>query len=253
MVKDNPGASGVPPNTRPADPRAGDGLAAKLGDLARSLQSEDEEAILHHMVRAAIDLVPGADEASISLVVGRRRIESRAPSSDLPRQVDALQSSTGQGPCLDAAYKQRTVKVADMSTERRWPAFAKGALALGAGSMLSFQLFVVGDTLGALNLYSRKANAFNDESEHAGLLVAAHAAVAFAEAQKSTQLHGALSNRDVIGQAKGILMERYKITADQAFVLLARASSDTNVKLVRAAEQLCSTGELPRHTAAQSG
>ncbi len=243
----------MPQGAGPAGAEDREGLAVKLGDLARSLQSEDEEAILHHMVRAAIDLVPGAEEASISLVVGRRRIESRAPSSALPQQVDALQSTTGQGPCLDAAYKERTVMVEDMSTERRWPAFAKGALALGAGSMLSFQLFVVGDTLGALNLYSRKANAFSDESEHAGLLVAAHAAVAFAEAQKATQLHGALSSRDVIGQAKGILMERYKITADQAFVLLARASSDANVKLVRAAEELSSTGELPHRTRAQSG
>jgi transcriptional regulator with GAF, ATPase, and Fis domain len=229
-----------------------DGLAVQLGELARSLQSEDEEAILHHMVRAAIDLVPGAEEASISLVVGRRRIESRAPSSDLPRRVDALQSSTGQGPCLDAVYKERTVRVADMGAERRWPEFAQGALALGAASMLSFQLFVVGDTLGALNLYSRRANAFNEESEHAGLLVAVHAAVAFAEAQKATQLHGAMDSRDVIGQAKGILMERYKITADQAFVLLARVSSDTNVKLVRAAEVLADSGELPRRARADA-
>jgi transcriptional regulator with GAF, ATPase, and Fis domain len=172
-------------------------------------------------------------------------VQSHAPSHELPLRVDALQSETGQGPCLDAVFEHRTVSVPDMANEDRWPRFAARAAELGAGSMLAFQLFVEGDNLGALNLYSRSTKAFDTESEEIGLLVAAHAAVAFAESRKMTQMHDALASRDLIGQAKGILMERYKITAAQAFILLGHSSSRTNTKLIRVAEHLTGTGELP--------
>jgi hypothetical protein len=116
---------------------------------------------------------------------------------------------------------------------------------LGIHSMLAFQLYVVEDNLGALNLYSADTDAFNDESEHVGLLFAAHAAVATAGARKVRDLVRAVSTRDLIGQAKGILMERHKLTDDQAFGLLVRASQHTNVKLVEIARRLTETGELP--------
>ncbi len=183
-------------------------LAQQMGDLARALQAEDdEEAILAHLVKSAIDLVPGADEASISVVTGRKTVRSHAPSGDLPKEVDALQAVTGQGPCLDAVFEHRTVHVPDMASEDRWPRFASGAAKLGAASMLSFQLFVAGDNLGALNLYARSPNAFDTESDEIGLLIAAHAAVAFAEGRKMGQMHDALASRDLIGQAKGIQRE----------------------------------------------
>ncbi|MCU1555902.1 MAG: histidine kinase, partial [Arthrobacter sp.] len=90
-------------------------LAARLSDLARELQHEDDaDAMLAGIVHAALELVPHAADASISLVSGRRKIVSRAASSELPRQVDALQSETGQGPCLDASYEDRVVSVADL-------------------------------------------------------------------------------------------------------------------------------------------
>jgi AmiR/NasT family two-component response regulator len=105
-------------------------------------------------------------------------------------------------------------------------------------------LFVEGDDLGALNLLARQPGAFTDESERVGLLFASHTAVALAQAQKLNHLSTALVSRDVIGQAKGILMERYKISASQAFALLARASMDTNRKLHEVAEYLTDTGVL---------
>jgi AmiR/NasT family two-component response regulator len=107
--------------------------------------------------------------------------------------------------------------------------------------MLSFQLYVSGDNLGALNLYNGSPEAFSDQSEHVGLLLASHAAVAMAGAQHEEQLLQAVATRDLIGQAKGILMERYKITADQAFSLLIRASQDTNSKLRDVADHLIAT------------
>jgi transcriptional regulator with GAF, ATPase, and Fis domain len=222
-----------------------DVLAGRLGALARALQREsDSESILATMVRGAIDLIPGIDQGSISVVHDRTNIGSRAPSSALAEEVDALQGETGQGPCLDAMFKHRTVCVPDMATETRWPQFARRAAEAGAGGMLCFQLWVEGDNLGALNLYAVEADAITRESVHVGLLVAAHAAIAFAEATKVEQLNEALITRDLIGQAKGILMERYKVTAEQAFVILDRSSSNTNVKLRDVAARLVTTGEF---------
>jgi GAF domain-containing protein len=138
------------------------------------------------------------------------------------------------------------VRVDDFAADQRWPAFAVRALERGAGSMLSLQLYIQGDNLGALNMYARRANAFDDESEQVGLVFATHAAIALSAAQHEEQFELAISSRDTIGQAKGILMERYKITSDQAFTVLTRASSVTHLKLRDVAEALTRTGEVPQ-------
>jgi GAF domain-containing protein len=224
-----------------------DALATRLGEIARELQHEDNpESVFAGIVHAALELVPHTADASVSLVTGRRTIDSRAASSDLPRQVDALQSDTGQGPCLDASYDELVVNVPDLSSDRRWPEFSPAAFKLGARSMLSFQLFVDGAHLGALNLFGRDVDVFDAESERIGALVAAHAAVAVAGSQQVSQLTRALDTRDLIGQAKGILMERFKITAQEAFLLLSRASSELNIKLHDVAEQLTVSGEMTK-------
>jgi transcriptional regulator with GAF, ATPase, and Fis domain len=222
-----------------------DELATQLSELARLLQHEENsQATLERLVLAAVTLIPGAEEGSISVVTGRSHVESQAPSSDLPRRVDALQVETGQGPCLDAAFEQHTVRVSDMSTEQRWPAFAARASDAGVGSMLAFQLYVEGDNLGALNLYAKQTDAFDDESEHVGLLFAAHAAVAYAAVHHQDNLRNAMETRDLIGQAKGILMERYKLTGEQAFELLVQASQATHSKLRDVADELVHSGSL---------
>ena len=187
--------------------------------------------MLAEIIAAAVAIVPRVDEGSVSVVTGRRSIGSQAPTGDLPMQVDALQEETQQGPCLDAAYEQQTVRVpGDMASETRWPEFARRASQAGAASMLSLQLYVEGDNLGALNLYSRTPNAFDDESEQVGLLFVSHAAVAFAGVRKEAQLAQAVVSRDLIGQAKGILMERYKISPERAFLVLTRVSQKATGK-----------------------
>jgi transcriptional regulator with GAF, ATPase, and Fis domain len=228
-------------------------LADQFGQLARELQDyRDTEDMLDEVVRSAVRLIPGADEGSISVVTQRQRVRSRHPTSDLPNRIDSLQEQLGQGPCLDAAFEQQTVRVRDMANEQRWPRFASRAVDAGAASMLSFQLYVEGDNLGALNLYSKKTDAFDDESEQVGLLFASHAAVAFADARNIDNLNKALSTRDLIGQAKGILMERFKVTADDAFRMLVKVSNDRNVPLRSIAEQLTTTGVLPPAKASTS-
>ena len=223
----------------------GDGLAQMLSDLARSLQNQDSvEDTLRGIVTAAVHNVPGAQYAALTVVAARRKVSTPAATHEVAREVDRAQYETGQGPCLDATWEQQTVRLPDMAGEDRWPEFTPRALALGVRSMLSFQLYVVANNLGALNLYSTDTEAFGDESENVGLLFASHAAVAMAGAHKVQDLGRAISMRDLIGQAKGILMERHRLTADQAFDLIVRASQHANVKVAEIARRLTETGEL---------
>lgn len=245
MTGDTDDAWGLPSAADTGSWDGQDDVAASFSRFARTVQQQaDPEQTLVEIVRAAVALIPGCDEGSISVVLGRREVTSHAPSGDLARVVDGLQGSCGDGPCLDAAYHHETVRVADLSTETRWPLFTQAALKAGAAGMLSIQLFVEGDNLGALNLFSRTPGAFDDESEHIGLMFAAHAAVAYATAQKHAALDRVVASRQLIGQAQGILMERHKLTVDQAFALLVRVSQHRNSKLRHVAESLVVSGKL---------
>jgi GAF domain-containing protein len=222
-----------------------DDLARRLAEAARGLQQQtDPQQVLDRVVSLAVAMVPGADEATITMVRARRHVYSAAATGGLARWFDVLQNETGEGPCLDAMWQQQTTRVNDLGTDPRWPVLGPRAAQRGVGSMLCLQLFVHEDTLGALDLLAHEKAAFTDESEHIGLLLASHAAIAVADAQKLGHAAIALVNRDVIGQAKGILMERFKITSDQAFDVLAKVSQDTNRKVHAVAEDLTRTGTL---------
>ena len=223
-----------------------DPLALALADFARDVQRQvDADGVLRCVVDGALRIVPGAQEGSVSLVVGRRKVLAQAASSRLPRDVDALQEEVGQGPCLETAFEQHTVLAPDLAADPRWPRFSARAAALGARGMLSFQLYVEGDNLGALNLYSREVGGFDERSVAVGELFAAHAAVACSAAQRQSALERALVSRQLVGQAQGILMERARLTADQAFATLTRASQERNVKVAEVARRLVESGELP--------
>ena len=220
-------------------------LAQRFGELSRDLQKEENvDATLAAIVRAAADTIPGVEHASISAVVKRQEVHTRAATGDLARAVDRAQYDTGQGPCLDSLYEQHTVRLSDLSTEGRWPDFTAQAKEAGVRSMLAIQLYVTGEDLGVLNLFSTEPDAFTDESEQVGLVFASHAAVAMAGSQQRAGLQVAMTTRDLIGQAKGILMERYKISGQEAFRLLVLASQATNIKLVDVADELARTGHL---------
>jgi GAF domain-containing protein len=218
-----------------------------MGQVARALQHDhgDVEATLQTITSAAVHEVPGAEDGGISYVIAHKKVESRAWTGDLAHDADRLQNRVREGPCLDAIWTEPIVRIDDMATETRWPRFGAAALRLGVVSSLSFQLFVEQDRLGALNLYSRLPHAFGPESEDIGRVFASHAAVALSGAQTEDNLRKAMTSRDVLGQAKGILMERYKLTSDQAFHTLARASQQANRKIIDVAEELCQTGSMP--------
>ena len=134
--------------------------------------------------------------------------------------------------------------VDDLTTDERWPVFTAGAVDFGIRSMLSLHLYTDRESFGALNIYARQRHAFTPDSVATGVLLAAHCAVAIAATTASANLRIALESRDVIGQAKGILMERHKITPTEAFDLLITASQHSHRKLRDIAAHLTETGAL---------
>jgi GAF domain-containing protein len=213
-------------------------LAQVFGDLAVELQElKATSDILPSIVEAARGIVPGTRWAGISLIQGKK-VVLQVASSRFVAELDQLQADLNEGPCLTTLREHHTVHIDDMRTETRWAAFAREAHQRGILSLLSFQLFVHSENLGALNLYGDESGVFSEDSFLFGGILAQHAAVAMIGAAHQTQFDDALATRDVIGQAKGMLMHRDNLTGLQAFSLLTRASQQTNMKLVAIARWL---------------
>lgn len=222
------------PQRRPA---ASD-LAQILGNLAVELQSHtDAESTLREVVASSVQTVPGARWAGISFIEGGR-VDSRAPTDRIVAELDALQSELDEGPCLTALREHHTVRIDDMAADERWPRFAEAAVERGVRSLMSFRLFVQGETLGALNLYGAESHAFDDDSAFVGEVLAQHASVALAGVAAEAQFRRAIDSRDIIGQAKGLLMQRNNVDGLHAFRMLTKASQETQMKLVDVARWL---------------
>jgi GAF domain-containing protein len=154
------------------------GLARDLSELAREMQAERSmETLLQRIVEAAVAEIDAAAHAGIS-EIDRTQVRTRAATGPLVHLIDDLQYRIEDGPCLTSLRDEHTVRTDDLLRERRWPLFAQAAAEQGVRSMLSVQLFVEGDNLGALNLYSSAPNAFDDDDESTAMMLAAHAAVA---------------------------------------------------------------------------
>jgi GAF domain-containing protein len=208
----------------------------------------ETDRALAAIVRAAVDSVPGADQAGISLCQRDGDVVSQVPTSDVVRLADHLQSELREGPCMTAVWEEQSVLVDDLAAETsRWPRFAVRAVELGVASMVSYRLFVMDQTLGALNLYSGTAGSFDHESRTIAALFASYAAIALDSAQDADNLRRALSTRQTIGQASGILMERYGIGPDEAFTMLVRTSQHANIKVVDLARWLVTEPTPRRH------
>ncbi|ORB64824.1 response regulator receiver protein [Mycolicibacterium tusciae] len=218
-------------------------LAQTLGDLAVEMQAKaDSQDTLQTIVNAAADIVPGARWAGISLLDGER-VVVKVPTDPIVAKLEDLQVELGDGPCLTALRDQQTVRIEDTKSDTRWPQFADQAVELGVRSVLSFQLFVRRGKLGALNMYGTEAGVFGDDSVETGMILAQHAAVAMAGSAAAVQFQTGLASRDIIGQAKGLLMQRDNLTGVQAFAMLTRASQETNMKLADVARWLVSEHE----------
>ncbi|RNF77903.1 GAF and ANTAR domain-containing protein [Streptomyces botrytidirepellens] len=221
-------------------------FAEQMAVMARDLLAQDSvDGTLERITECAVEIVEGCDAAGI-LVLHGQKVETLAPTEGLVVRSDQLQELTGEGPCFDAALRSEPVhRIKDFAApQERWPEFGRRARDLGIGSMMGFLLYTREEELGSLNLYSRSTGVFTKGSETAGWLLASHAAVAFSSARTADQLQQALSTRHTIGEAMGILMERLKISEDDAFSVLRRVSQERNIKLRDIARQVCESGGI---------
>jgi ANTAR domain/GAF domain len=227
---------------------AADVLPAAMAHLVANFATPtDLTAILETVTTSAVQLIHEVDFADV-LLVDEQRYRSMASTAALAIELDTIQQELQEGPCLAAAVQDATVVCSDLTAEPRWPQFAAAAVQAGIHSMMSFQLYTYPTKTrdgaggrGALNLFSRNRYHFSFEDRAIGAMLATHAATALITADRQTQFESALASRDLIGQAKGIVMERFHVDAVRAFSLLTKLSQDTNTPLRTIAQRIVDT------------
>jgi GAF domain-containing protein len=214
------------------------------------LVDRDLTDVLTDITHVALPQIPGAEAASITLVRGTRAATA-AYVGQMTLDADELQYERGHGPCLEAGEGGQVLIVDDMRTEQRWPDYTAAAVEHGIGSSLSVPLPFQSATVGALNTYATEPHALARVALPVAEDVASWIALAVGNAEAAARtaedlagLRTAMKSRAVIEQAKGVLIERYRLTEDQAFAVLIRLSQDNNVKVRDIADHLVSTGEL---------
>ncbi len=213
-------------------------LTSAYGQLFDLLVSSPAvDTFLNQVVRLATDVVPAAAAGGIT-VHRDGHLVTVASSDPFAARVDEIQYGADEGPCLDALRSGEVVQVDDLAGESRWESYRPHALAEGVASSLSLPLTVDGRTIGALNLYARRPDAFVPPARtHAEAFAgqcAAALTVTLRQADQSElqrQLAEAMASRSVIDQALGVLMGQQRCTASAAFDLLRQASQRRNRKL----------------------
>jgi len=226
-------------------------LTVDFSRTARSLfAAGNVDDTLTHLLDLARATIDGCDYAGVVLLDGDTMV-TPAHTDPVVADLDAIQHRYSEGPSLDAIAQNGTFYAADLAGDSRWPLFGPHAADRGIRSILAIPLFA-DEAIGGLNLYAHYPQAFGVLDRARGLLLAALAGIAVGSAQshevderREANLHAALVTREVIGQAQGILIERERITADQAFDILRRASQHLNLKLRNVAQTLVDTGETP--------
>jgi GAF domain-containing protein len=239
----------VASNPDPQPENAAEALE-RLGRL--SLRELSMDSLLQMVADLSKAVMPGGPEVSVTLLV-KDKPGLMASTGQLAVDLDERQYERDHGPCLHAARTGDVVEIADARTDPRWRDYLTRAVEYGFLSSLSIPLRIdeEDEVTGALNIYARDADAFDEDSRAAASRFAPYATVAAgnlhayqAARDKADNLQRALESRAVIDQAKGVLVERYKLTPDQAFQLLARASMHANRKVRDIADHLVHTGEL---------
>lgn len=217
-------------------------FALRAAELVVELQqraSTDTGSALTALVESAASSVPGAQYAGITICKRGGDIETLAATDRYPVVLDEIQSRYREGPCLSAAWEHHQIRIDDLAADDRWPRYRDDAIQqTPIRSIMSFQLFGDRQTMGALNFYAEPANAFDEASVELGLVFATHTALAWNMLRRDEQFRSALASRDTIGQAKGMLMERFQIDAVAAFELLKRLSQDFNIPVIEVAQRL---------------
>lgn len=231
-------------------------LGRPFADLtAALLDAQTVHEVLERVVGATQTMVPEADIVSVTLRTPDGRFHTPVHTDPLAIELDRAQYELREGPCVSAADPNgpAAAESADLGTDSQWPGFAAAATGLGVASVLALTLVpspAPPRQSGALNVYSRTPHGLDGVDKDVVLLLATHASLAIAGTTAATtaelqadNLRKAIDSRDVLGQAKGILMARRGIDADAAFEILRRTSQQLNVKLVALAQTLST-----RHT-----
>ena len=222
----------------------------ELGQI--SFAEHSLESLIQRVTDLAAQVLPGDAATSVTIVDDDRRPRTVASSGPEALDLDSAQYRVRSGPCLSAAITGRPIEIVDTSEDTRWPHFAQRAAQRGFRSVYSVPLPVQELVSGSLNVYARLLPTSDRRTRSLAVRFAAYAVVPISNmylyetlVERVGHLQTALDSRAVIDQAKGILMERFKLTADQSFEALARVSMETNRKVRHVAESFVQTGELP--------
>jgi GAF domain-containing protein len=224
-----------------------DQVAEAIAAAARAIHHpESLDEVLMQIATAARDSLPAFDLVGVSMLEGKN-VVTRAATDSRVYELDQLQYSEDEGPCVDTLGGAHLVVAPRLRHEQRWPRYVPKALQLGLRSQLAVKLELDDTgTLGGLNMYSTLSDDVDPEAASIAELFARHAATALGGARHITNLNQALQSRKIIGQAQGILMERYQMTEERAFAFLVRASSTSNLKVLTIAQELVSAANTRR-------
>jgi GAF domain-containing protein len=213
--------------------------ARSIAEAARTLNKPRSlDDTLQTIVEVACNSVPGFDHVGIATLEKKGAVETRAFTGDLVLPLDKVQYALREGPSSAALQGEEAVSVSSLRREERWPRYVRRALEAGVRSQLAVKLYLDEGTLGGISFYSTVSDEVSDDAQALAGLFATHAAIALGHAQERQSLNEGLQTRKAIGEALGILMERYGMNEDRAFAFLVRASSHSNIKLRVVAEEL---------------
>lgn len=219
-------------------------LAARFAQFAAEFNAEPgSQRTIERVIQSARAAL-ACDDAGVLLRSGGT-VTTAAATSARVEMSDQIQRESGEGPCYAATQTAELYRVDDTARETPWPAWAHAVAALGIRSALGVPLRTHDRNYGALNLYSEQASAFSDDDVAVAAIFARHAALAVDAATKEETLEQAVDARKLVGQAQGIIMERYNVDADAAFDALMRFSQDNNLKLRELAEHIVSQRSFP--------
>jgi len=215
-------------------------LALSLAESARLINTPQTlEETLDAIVRASLVSVAGFDHVGISLMHRDGTFETKAATDQLVWELDDLQYSMGEGPCVSAMREGVLVEVPNVRHEQRWPRYVPEAIMrTGLKAQLAVHLEVNDITLGGLNLYSTQSDSIDPHAAQAAELFATHAALALARARRDSDLNAAIATRQEIGMAIGLTMARFGLDSERAFQYLVRASSTSQIKMRDIAQEI---------------
>ena len=221
-------------------------------DARNSTYGPDSAPALETVLAAIRDVIPAAEHVAVVLTSHREHGPTVAVSDDIARRLDQLQRTLDEGPVIDVmSPSSPEIVLTREATADRWPEFVPRARALGMTAAVAIRLCWGGRVIGALGIYATRGTGIRPEIVALAETVATHTAATAVLAAKVKDLEQAMLTRQQIGQAVGILMERYDLDPDSAFNYLRRVSQDHNVKIRILADELARKGHLPHEP--QSG